>query len=54
MERALQRISRQDVVSKCVREVKLVTDEQEKALAKKELRIDSDNGETMVDNVFGV
>ena len=44
LERALQRISREDVVFKCIHEVKAVIDEDEKEVARKELGIDHEQG----------
>lgn len=45
MERALQRISRDDVIIKCIHEMKAVTDENEKDVARKELGIEKEKGE---------
>lgn len=44
LERALQRINRDDVIIKCIHSVKPVTSEKEKEVARKELGVDGAKG----------
>lgn len=49
MEQALKKIGRQDIVSKCICNVELVTDDMEKALAK--VHLDQSGFDTLKDEL---